>query len=123
MADAYLHPIAWRRETDLALEIYRATQKVPKDELHGLASPMQRATVSVASNIVEGKGPAPARNLQFLDRARGSLLELETQSFIAIELHNLEPLVFRRMGDRTKERGRILNDLIKSVLEGINAAS
>jgi four helix bundle protein len=60
---------------------------------------------------------------QFLYRARGSLLELETQLFIAKELHCLEPLVFRRMEDRTKELGRILNGLRNSVLEGINVAS
>jgi hypothetical protein len=65
MADAYRDLIAWRKATDLALEIYRATQ--------------------------------------FLYRARGSMLELETQLFIAKELHYLEPLVFRRMEDRTAE--------------------
>jgi four helix bundle protein len=124
MADAYLHLIAWRKATDLALEIYRATQKVPKDELYGLTSQMRRAAVSVASNIAEGKGRNSRKEFaQFLYRARGSLLELETQSFITKELHNLEPLVFRRIEDRTKELGRILNGLIKSVLEGINVAS
>jgi hypothetical protein len=34
MADAYRDLIAWRKATDLALEIYRATQKFPKDELY-----------------------------------------------------------------------------------------
>jgi four helix bundle protein len=114
MADAYPHLIAWRKATDLAREIYRATQKVPKDELYGLTSQMRRAAVSVASNIAEGKGRYSRREFaQFLYRARGSLFELETQLFIAKELHNLEPLVFRRMEDRTmedrtKELGRIL---------------
>jgi four helix bundle protein len=124
MADAYRDRIAWRKATDLALEIYRATQKFPKDELYGLTSQMRRAAVSVASNIAEGKGRDSRKEFaQFLYRARGSLLELETQLFIARELHCLEPLVFRRMEDRTKELGRILNGLINSVLEGINVAS
>ena len=82
------------------------------------------AAVSVASNIAEGKGRYSRKEFaQFLYRARGSLLELETQLFIAKEPHYLEPLVFRRMEDRTKELGRILNGLINSVLEGINVAS
>ena len=124
MADAYRDLIAWRKATDLAREIYRATQKSPKDELYGLTSQMRRAAVSVASNIAEGKGRYSRKEFaQFLYRARGSLLELETQLFIAKELHCLEPLVFRRMEDRTKELGRILNGLINSVLEGINVAS
>jgi len=64
MADAYRDLIAWRKATDLALELYRATQ-FPKDELYGLTSQMRPAAVSVASNIAEGKGDAtPARNLR-----------------------------------------------------------
>jgi four helix bundle protein len=85
---------------------------------------MRRAAVSVASNIAEGKGRYSRKEFaQFLDRARGSLLELETQLFIAKERHYLEPLVFRRMEDRNQELGRILNGLINSVLDGINVAS
>ena len=64
MADAYRDLIAWRKATDLALEIYRATQKFPKDELYGLTSQMRRAAVSVASNIAEGKGRDSRRNLR-----------------------------------------------------------
>ena len=64
MADAYRDLIAWRKATDLALEIYRATQKFPKDKLYGLTSQMRRAAVSVASNIAEGKGRDSRRNLR-----------------------------------------------------------
>jgi four helix bundle protein len=124
MADAYRDLIAWRKATDLALDIYRATQKFPKDEIYGLTSQMRRAAVSVASNIAEGKGRYSLKEFaQFLYRARGSLLELETQLFIAEELHYLEPLVFRRIEDRTKELGRILNGLTRSVQDGIKGAS
>jgi four helix bundle protein len=124
MADSYRDLIAWRKATALALEVYRSTQKFPKDEMYGLTSQMRRAAVSVASNIAEGKGRYSCKEFaQFLYRARGSLLELETQSFIAQELHYLEPDVFRRIETETKELGRILNGLTKSVLEGINVAS
>jgi four helix bundle protein len=72
MADAYLHLIAWRKATDLARAIYRATQKVPKDELYGLTSQMRRAAVSVAGNIAEGKGRYSRRKFaQFLYRLLG----------------------------------------------------
>jgi len=72
----------------------------------------------------KGKGRDSRKEFaQFLYRARGSLLELKTQLFIAKELHRLEPLAFRRMEDRTKELGRILNGPRNSVLEGINVAS
>jgi len=124
MADAYRDLIAWRKATQLAVEIYRVTQKFPKDELYGLTSQMRRAAVSDASNIAEGKGRYSRKEFaQFLYRARGSLLELETQLFIARELQYLEPLAFRRMKDRTNELGRILNGLTKSVLDSRNVAS
>jgi len=124
MADAYRDLIAWRKATQLALDIYRSTQKFPKDELYGLTSQMRRAAVSIASNIAEGKGRYSRKEfVQFLYRARGSLLELETQLFIAHELHYLEPLASRRMEDRTNELGRILNGLTKSVLASTNSGS
>ena len=124
MADGYRDLIAWRKATDLALEIYRATQKFPRDEIYGLTSQMRRAAVSVASNIAEGKGRYSLKEFaQFLYKARGSLLELETQLFIAQELQYLEPLAFRRMEDKTKELGRILNGLTHSVQERIKISS
>jgi 23S rRNA-intervening sequence protein len=96
MAGAYQDLIAWRKATELALEIYRSTRTFPKDELYGLTSQMRRAAVSVA-------------------RARGSLLELQTQVFIAGELNYPEALASRRIKDEADELGRILNGLTTSV--------
>ena len=124
MADAYRDLIAWRKATDLALELYRATQ-FPKDELYWPYLPNATSSRIGCQQYRRRQRRRYSRKefAQFLYRARGSLLELETQLFIAEELHYLEPLVFRRMEDRTKELGRILNGLINSVLEGINVAS
>jgi four helix bundle protein len=61
--------------------------------------------------------------VQFLYRARGSLLELETQIFIAGELRYLDPLTLHKIEDKTKELGRILNGLTASILDRINAES
>lgn len=116
MADAYQDLIAWRKATHLTLEIYRCTRTFPKDELYGLTSQMRRAAVSVASNIAEGKGRySPKEFVQFLYRARGSLLELQTQLFIARELNYLEALASRRIKDDADELGRILNGLTTSI--------
>jgi four helix bundle protein len=116
MADAYQDLIAWRKATQLALEIYRCTRSFPKDELYGLTSQMRRAAVSVASNIAEGKGRySPKEFAQFLYRARGSLLELQTQLFIAGKLNCLEALASRRIKAEADELGRILNGLTTSI--------
>ncbi len=87
MADSYRDLIAWQKAIRLALEVYRLTRAFPRDELYGLTSQMRRAAVSIASNVAEGKGRFSCKEFaQFLYRARGSLLELETQLFIASEL-------------------------------------
>jgi four helix bundle protein len=97
MADAYRDLIAWQKSTRLALDIYRSTQAFPKDELYGLTSQMRRAAVSIASNIAEGKGRFSRKEfVQFLYRARGSLLELETQLFIAGELGYVDQAAGKR---------------------------
>ena len=117
MADNYRDLIAWRKATQLALDIYRLTQSFPKEELYGITSQMRRAAVSVASNVAEGKGRYSRKEfIQFLYRARGSLLELETQLFIAQQLHYLEPSSFHKIDGQAKELGRILNGLTKSIL-------
>ena len=117
MADNYRDLIAWRKATRLALEIYRVTQSFPKDELYGITSQMRRAAVSVASNIAEGKGRYSRKEfVQFLYRARGSLLELETQLFIAEQLQYLETMAYQKIEYLTQELGRILNGLTKSIL-------
>lgn len=116
MADAYQYLIAGRKATELALEICRCTRTCPKEEVYGLTSQMRRAAVSVASNIAEGKGRYSRKEfVQFLYRARGSLLELQTQLFIAQKLDYLESPASRRIKDKADEVGRILNGLATSV--------
>lgn len=124
MADAYQDLIAWQKAAELALEIYRCTRSFPKDELYGLTSQMRRAAVSIASNIAEGKGRYSLKEfVQFLYRARGSLLELQTQIFIARELNYLESPASGRMKDKADEVGRILNGLTTSVQKKIARSS
>ncbi len=124
MADAYQGLIAWQKATQLALEVYRCTRTFPRDELYGLTSQMRRAAVSVASNIAEGKGRYSRKEfVQFLYRARGSLLELQTQLFIARELDYLESTASQRLKDKSDELGRILNGLTTSVRSGVSPSS
>lgn len=91
MSESYRDLIAWQKAKALALELYICTRKFPKHEIYGLSSQMRRAAVSVPSNIAEGKGRRSRKELvQFLYRARGSLLELETQLCIAYELEYID---------------------------------
>ena len=65
---------------EVAILVYRATRKFPKEEVYGLTSQMRRAAVSVPSNIVEGCArESQAEYFRFLEIAFGSLRELGYQ--------------------------------------------
>ena len=78
---------AWKISRQLVSNVYRLTQTFPKEELFGLTAQLRRAAVSVPSNIAEGAARAGDKEFaQFLNVARGSLSELETQLLIACDL-------------------------------------
>ena len=113
MRESYRDLIAWQKARTLALDIYRFTRRFPKDEIYGLSSQMRRAAVSVPSNIAEGKGRYSQKEfVQFLYKARGSLLELEAQASIARDLDYIDAQTFESTVGKTEELGRILNGLI-----------
>ena len=113
MSTDYKQLAAWQRGMDLVKEVYRCTRAFPREELFGLSSQMRRAAVSVPSNIAEGKGRYSQKELiQFLYKARGSLLELETQICIAHDLDYLDEFTTQSLSMRTLEVARILNGLI-----------
>ena len=74
----------WQMGMQLTETIYNITQKFPKAELFGLTSQIQRAAVSIPSNIAEGAARGHTREyVQFLYQARGSLAEVVTQLELA----------------------------------------
>jgi four helix bundle protein len=83
--------IVWQRAIDLTTTVYQLTKVFPKEESFGLTSQMRRASVSVASNIAEGRGRlGPSEFRHFLGLAQGSLFELKTQLVVAERLGLLE---------------------------------
>ncbi len=84
----YRDLVVWQRATELAKEVYRLTRSFPSHERYGLGAQMQRASVSVASNIAEGQARKYSGEFrQFLFHALGSLAELDTQLYLAGELN------------------------------------
>ena len=103
----------WQAAMGLTVNIYRATQEFPSHESYGLSSQLRRAAVSVASNIAEGKGRSSDKELvQFLNRARGSSYELQTQLKIAESLGYLSSEYFEQLSTHAESVGRMLNAMI-----------
>jgi len=106
----------WQQAMELALDVYKGTERFPKHELYGLAQQMRRAAVSIASNIAEGKGHRSDREFQrFLFHARGSLLELETQLTIASRLEYLSGEQSGTLQALATQVGRSLTGLLRSL--------
>ena len=123
MSHSYKQLIVWQKAKTLAVETYRLTERFPKAELYGLTSQLRRAAVSIASNIAEGQGRlTKGEFLQFLGHARGSLLELETQFAIAVDLKLLSESDHQALEVRTSEVLRLTNALIESLRPSAKAA-
>ena len=77
----------WQKSMELSVAVYRATESLPDREKYGLTSQMRRSAVSIASNIAEGAGRGSNPDFRrFLDIAKGSAFELETQLLISKKL-------------------------------------
>jgi len=83
-----MHDYRKLRVYDMAIEVtnetYRLTRTLPRSERYGLVQQMNRAAVSIASNIAEGAGRGDSRHFaRFLRIARGSACELDAQATMA----------------------------------------
>ena len=74
----------WQDAVDYATKVYKVTTGMPWFEKKGLCDQLQRAVVSISSNIAEGAAkPSDADFAHFLDTALGSAFEVETQLLIS----------------------------------------
>ena len=77
----------WKESRKLVSVIYLLTKEFPIDEKFGLTSQIKRASISIPSNIAEGIGRNSKKETrQFCFIAKGSLYEVETQLYLALDL-------------------------------------
>lgn len=106
----------WQKSVELATLIYRLSNYFPKEEKFGLIAQMQRAAVSISSNIAEEAGRNSESEFnQFLGYARGSSFELETQLIIAKELSYLSNEELQKAQTLTNEVQKMLYGLKASI--------
>src|ERR1051325_2462993 len=112
----YKELIVWQKSIGLIDIVYDGTETFPKKEMFGLASQMQRAAVSIASNIAEGSARHSRRDfIRFLRQSRGSLAELETQIVVAVHRKYLTRERGKSMFVPASEIDRMLSGLISSL--------
>lgn len=116
MGQSYRELVVWQKAMVLVTEIYQATKTFPIEERYGLSSQLRRAAVSVPSNIAEGQARfSPRESYRFLSNARGSLVEIERQLQIAMNLDYLSARQGTYLLREAAELGRILNGLLSSI--------
>lgn len=106
---------AWKQGHSLVLMIYRATDSFPKKEIYSLISQMQRAVLSITSNISEGFSRQTKKDKRhFYFMAKGSLTELQNQLLVARDLAYIDNQIFQEIAQQTVSVHKLINGLIKS---------
>jgi len=112
----YRDLVAWQKAMEMAEQVYRATKGFPDEEKFGLVSQMRRAAVSVPSNIAEGFGRGRGPDFRrFLEIAKGSLFEVQTQGELARRMGWLKCDDLAVLREATQRVDAVLSGLIRSV--------
>ena len=106
----------WEKAHTLTLAIYKATEKFPKHELYALTNQIQRAAVSVPTNIAEGCGKdSDAELKRYFVIAMGSSSELEYLLLLARDLKYLPEDSHQILNRDLTEVRRMLNSFIQKL--------
>jgi four helix bundle protein len=91
----------WHLAKELAKDIYTLTKRFPAEEKFGLTSQINRAAISIASNIAEGSSRSSLKDqAHFTHLAYGSLMELACQLEISRELCFIEEITWEDVAER-----------------------
>ena len=106
----------WKKARVLTSSAYKLTEMLPRHEQFGLSSQIQRAAVSIPSNIAEGAGRTTGNDFcHFLDMANSSSFDLETQLIIAQDLGYIDMEQLKKILDDIHEIKKMLRGLKKSI--------
>lgn len=106
----------WQDAVGYATRVYKVTSEMPWFEKKGLCNQMQRAIVSISSNIAEGAArPSDIEFAHFLDTSLGSAFEVETQLMISKNIGYISQDLYNNLLDELAEIERQINGLIHSL--------
>lgn len=104
----------WQQAKDLAVDIYRITQKGLFSRDYGFKDQIRRAAVSIASNLAEGDERGSNKDaVRFFYIAKGSLAEVQTQLEISKEIGYIDEHHLKEIDEKCNILGKMLGSLIK----------
>ena len=115
---SYRDLIVWQKSMNLVTLIYKLVLELPENEKYGLTPQIKRSAISIPSNIAEGYGRNYRKDYsRFLQIARGSLFENQTQLEIAVNIDFIKAENLNEIKELSIEVEKMLNSLIKKLEE------
>lgn len=112
----------WNDARNLVKMIYLHTNNFPERERFGLSSQMQRAVVSIVSNIAEGVSRNSVKEkTRFVELAYGSLMELYCQLYVSVDLDYLTPNTFTLIKAEIDKIANKANALKRNFIKQLNS--
>lgn len=106
----------WQDAVEYATRVYKVTTEMPWFEKKGLCDQLQRAVVSISSNIAEGAAkPSDVEFAHFLDTSLGSAFEVETQLLISKNVGYISQDIYENLLSGLNEIERQINGLISTL--------
>jgi four helix bundle protein len=107
---------AWQRARELTAAVYTIGKSTGLKNDRGLREQMQRASVSIISNIAEGHERGSTREYhRFLSIAKGSCAELRAQVYVASGVGYIDQATFSQLLNRTERLGQLIGALRMSI--------
>ncbi len=96
----------------LVVEEYRLLKLYPVEERYALCDQMRRAAISITSNIAEGMSRySDKEKAHFIEIAYGSLMEVESQLDISVDLEYITKSQFDKLSQDISSVGKQLSAL------------
>ncbi len=97
---------------ELVVLVYGVLSKFPHHEQYALCDQLRRAVISIPSNIAEGMGRKSSKEqVHFLEIAYGSLMEVDCQMSIALDLHYIDSKEYENFENKAIEVAKMLSGL------------
>jgi four helix bundle protein len=104
----------WKKARTLVGEVYETTTQGKFFRDYSLRDQIRRAAISIMLNIAEGFARRTDKEFsQFLFVAHGSLAEVQSALYIALDQKYIDDVSFKKLYDQCTEISRMLSGLIK----------
>ncbi len=107
----------WQKGFEISVNAITLTSAFPASEKFGLVSQINRASVSIPSNIAEGSSRKSQKDyFRFIEISLGSTFELETQLLIAQKLNMGNQELLKTILNMVIEEERMLSSFLKTLV-------